>query len=119
MERIFIVKPFPISRQQAYIRSAQVSGIGGKIRQRRQSPRHHCIEKFERPVVFRPSVLDSEDIIAPKPQCRLLDESRLLAGSLDQGKAALRIDDGEREPRKAGAGADIGDADAAQVRDAD
>jgi hypothetical protein len=45
----------------------------------------------------------------------LCDESRLLASGLDQSKTAPWIDDGQRQARKARAGADVGDTDAAQV----
>ena len=54
-------------------------------------------------------------MLQPKPLGGLFDESSLLAGGLDQGKAPLRIDDGQRQARKPGAGADVGDALAAQV----
>ncbi len=55
------------------------------------------------------------DIVAPQAERGAFDESRLLAGGLDQRKTALRIDDGQRQARKARAGADVGDAAAAQV----
>ena len=45
----------------------------------------------------------------------LLGKSGFLAGRLDQGKTPLRIDDGERQAWKAGAGADVGYAAAAQI----
>ncbi len=55
------------------------------------------------------------NIVAPQPARGLFDEPRLLAGGLDQRKTPLRVDDGQRQPRKTRAGADIGDAAAAQV----
>ena len=55
------------------------------------------------------------DIVQPQALRGLLDESRLLAGGLDQRQTPLGIDDGQRQTRKSGAGADIGHASAVQI----
>ena len=88
--------------------------IGRKVRQGGQRPRRHCIEKFERPVVFGASMFNL-NILAPETECGLLHESGLLAGALDQRKVPRWIDDGERQAGKTRARADVGDPRAAQV----
>ena len=45
----------------------------------------------------------------------MLDELRLLCGCLDQRELAIRVDDGQRQPGKSGASANISDASALQV----
>ena len=45
----------------------------------------------------------------------MLDELRLLCGRLDQRELSIRIDDGQRQPGKSGASADISDGSALQV----
>src|SRR6185437_3283609 len=43
------------------------------------------------------------------------DEADLLAARVDEAEAALRVDERERQARKTGAGADIGDGGAMQI----
>ena len=78
-----LVGPLTLHGEQPSLRGAQVSGVGDKIRERRQRARDDDIEGLQRPKPLG-ALVDHLDVAKSQPLFRALDEARLLSRRLDE-----------------------------------